>query len=656
MALGVPEFRGALVALGKALDGDVGKLVAVLTAQTPADALALVTDAYPQLVSPYLAAAGDLSATWYEDQAPDVDFVAEPAQLPAIEQLAANGRYALTTKNPSGVLQGAGRRQLFQAHRDTILTNAEREGVGWTREARPGACGSCRMMATRVLTEGFGGAPGLYLSAETAGQSAHTVDAEGHDHCRCIAVPVRPGQPYVVPGYVADWLDDYEAVSRDDDGRLLPVWKIADMMEQAGAQRGNPVDFDAKTPAPDAPTIVDLDAGGPKISSAAEPKPAPASSTRAPDGSPLAIEAAPVRLAIEARKAITAPDPGAVSDWLKSNDANWDALEAFRALDAVPLPADEAVEDVPPAGPQTIGDQLLAALDAAKAAQREPDDRRSATAKQRALRKDHRAVAVRTAQRALDDAIADGTAANPIPSKRAKSRPFAEIEQERREAADVAIAKAIELFEEACASGDDDRITETCDAMEALEQAEQDRRDVTDAQLAKIAEKHERQRQRREAEKVAIQEEIGALIEEMGIDDEDGYRQAEATVVARRTGKSEYDVLVQIRKREFVQTAEVKGNGFEDTLKNTFAHLVEQAYMQAEDATNGVMTNKKNGSKFDPKNLWYCNDATARKVMSEEMAAWFDEHGRITLPVMREMVLSGENFANLTVLNQDYLQ
>ena len=292
MALGVPEFRAALVTLGKALDGDVGKLVAVLAAQTPADALAIVTDAYPQLVTPYLAAAGDLSATWYEDQAPDVDFVAEPAELPAVEQLAANGRYALTTKNPVGVLQGAGRRQLFKTHRETIIENTRREGTAWVREAREGACGFCRMLATRVLTEGFGGAPGLYLSEKTADQSYHTEDAEGHDHCRCVAVPMRRGQSYTVPGYVADWLDDYEAVSRDADGRLLPVWKIADEMERAGAQRGNPVDFDAESPAPDGPTVVDLD-------------------------TPASNEGTKPDIA-----QVTAPDPGAVADWLKSNDEN----------------------------------------------------------------------------------------------------------------------------------------------------------------------------------------------------------------------------------------------------------------------------------------------------------------------------------------------
>lgn len=575
MALGVPEFRRALVKLGDALDSDVVKLVGALATQDTAGALALITDAYPELVTPYLAAAGDLSATWYEDQAPDVDFLAEPAELPSIEQLAANGRYALTTSKPASVLSGAAKRQLFKTHRDTILENAEREGVTWVREARPGACGFCRMLATRVLTEGFGGAPGLYLSEDTANATPHTEDAEGHDHCRCVSVPIRAGQPYRVPAYVSGWLDDYEAVSRDDDGRLLPVWKIADEMEKRGAQRGNPVEPPAGGPATAA--IVALD----------EKRPA-TSSTRAPDGSPLALTAAPVRLAIEARKAITAPAPGDVADWLAANDQNWAALEAFRAL---------------------------------------------------------------------DEAIADGTASQPIApakGKRAKSRPFAEVEAERRAAADVAIDEAVAAFEAACATGDDEQIAATCDAMEALEAAEQERRDRADAQLAKIAEKHERQRQRRDAERLAIQDEIAAVAEANEAESDADYWQAEAEVMARRTGKSTSEVLTSIRKREFVRASSFKGNGFEDTLKNEFAHLVEQAYMQAEDATNGVMIRK--GSKFDSKQLWYCNDATARRHMSEEMAAWFDEHGRLTLPVLREMVLSGENFANLTVMNQDYLQ
>lgn len=642
MALAVPEFRRALVKLGDALDSDVVKLVAALATQDTAGALALVTDAYPELVTPYLAEAGDLSATWYEDQAPDVDYLAEPAELPTVEQLAANGRYALTTSKPASVLAGAGRRQLFKAHRDTILSNAEREGVAWVREARPGACGFCRMLATRVLTEGFGGAPGTYLTEDSANANPHTEDAEGHDHCRCVSVPIRGGHPYTVPAYVAGWLDDYEAVSRDKSGRLLSLWQIAAAMEQRGAMRGEPIE--ATTPSPALAKVVALDTARPK----------PASSTRAPDGSPLALPAAPVRLAIEARKVVQPPAPNAVADWLAANDQNWKALEAFRALDAIELPPAEREPDPGPVEPKTIGDQLLAALHAAQLARDEPDERRSATAKQKQQRKEARRIAVREAQRALDDAIADGTADQPIPTKRGKSRPFAEVEAERRAAADKAIDEAVAAFEAACAGGDDDEITRTCDAMEALEAAEQERRAAAEVQLATIAEKHERQRARRQAEREAIQDEIARVAEENDAQNDEDYWRAEAEVMARRTGKSASDVLVAIRKREFVRQSAFKGAGFEDTLKNEFAHLVEQAYMQAEDATNGYMVRK--GSKFDPKNLWYCNDATARRHMSEEMANWFDERGRITLPVMREMVLSGENFAKLTVMNEDYNQ
>lgn len=643
MALGVPEFRRALVKLGDALDSDVVKLVGAVGRLDVPAAMRLVTDAYPELASPYLALAADLTATWYEEQPASAGaepFEAKPAELPAVEQLAANARWALTQSNPTTALQRSGQRQFFQQHRDTVLLNVEREGVGWAREARPGACGVCRVMATRVLTMGFGGAPGLYRSELTAGANPHAKDAEGHDGCRCVAVPIRGGEPYTVPGYVHDWLDDYEAVSRDKSGRLLSLWQIAAAMEQRGAMRGEPIE--ATTPSPALAKVVALDTARPK----------PASSTRAPDGSPLALPAAPVRLAIEARKVVQPPAPNAVADWLAANDQNWKALEAFRALDAIELPPAEREPDPGPVEPKTIGDQLLAALHAAQLARDEPDERRSATAKQKQQRKEARRIAVREAQRALDDAIADGTADQP--TKRGKSRPFAEVEAERRAAADKAIDEAVAAFEAACAGGDDDEITRTCDAMEALEAAEQERRAAAEVQLAKIAEKHERQRARRQAEREAIQDEIARVAEENDAQNDEDYWLAEAEVMARRTGKSASDVLVAIRKREFVRQSAFKGAGFEDTLKNEFAHLVEQAYMQAEDATNGYMVRK--GSKFDPKNLWYCNDATARRHMSEEMANWFDEHGRITLPVMREMVLSGENFAKLTVMNEDYNQ
>ena len=64
MALGVPEFRRALIRIGDALDGDIGNLVAAVGRLDVPAAMRLVTDAYPELASPYLARAADLTATW----------------------------------------------------------------------------------------------------------------------------------------------------------------------------------------------------------------------------------------------------------------------------------------------------------------------------------------------------------------------------------------------------------------------------------------------------------------------------------------------------------------------------------------------------------------------------------------------------------------
>lgn len=965
MATGAPEFQGALVRIADALAIEAKKVTKALARLDAADARRYVSDAYPEIATPFLATAGDFAATWYEDQptTADAEFIATPADLPDVEQLAANGRWALTQPDPGNALVGSSRRQTFNQARETILNNAEEEpGTKWVRHARAGACGFCRMLATRALTEGHGGAPGLYNTEATASQTPHRKFEVGHDFCRCIVVPLRPGAEYVPPDYLPQWLDDYYEVSRDADGRLLPPHVIAARMEAVGRERQDAGDKMRRRPSEAlGPDVVDLDqsaltsarhlternaaradelvapardvvkrtkdvavradavvsksaavAGIVKtvvdfaeeiagdqypllrvvkrlvddteraLSSAATLTGKAATVTRVAERTirdtagiahgarqlvddtqhlmdevrgiaddakalasagrralddrggegglweranrateeavrihqeatalvdraragvesaqnlvaavgevptklsapirdvrslanhvqdvantaqmagadarvaantirqiaealnqrdrgederqaptrvqserldqpaeleqepldvevvelddaeasdrQLAIERAPAQLAIErapaeivtANDAPAVPNPpaGAIAEWLAAEDEHFAALERIRAADAVaenlerrpaetpdpiaagvPLDVLEPVEA--PAEIRTKGDQLRAALVEAQRLRAEPDTRKTAqgnskaAAAKRSQRQFSRRKAVEDAQAALDAAIADGTADEPIeapkPKRRAGRKP-ADVEAELRAAGDAAIQAAVDAFEAACAGGDDDAIDAAADHMDAVEKAELARREKADEQLAKLAEKNERLRERRqaerEAEQQAIYDEIGELVDEDSSVEE--FHQAEATVIARRTGRDERTVLESIRKREFMRTAEVSGNGFEDTLRAVFRYEVHKAYQLAEAETNGHMVSRKWEGKFDPLNLWYCSDAQARKVMSEEMANWFDANGRITLPVMRQMILDGDsNFARRTVQNQDYLQ
>ncbi|WNM68949.1 minor capsid protein [Mycobacterium Phage TribleTrouble] len=246
----VPQFQGALTRLSSEVGGAVDKLVPRLATLTKREGLQFITDAYPTLIDPFLNAAGELTAQWYAEQTPakvpsvrvrgqnalaPANFMPEPAALPASKQLAASGRWALLERNPSLALKGSATRSVFSQSRKTVLDNAGRENVKWTRYASGNACGFCRMLATRALTYEEHGS--LYHSERSASENPHTFDlARGHDHCKCIAVPVRSGS-YTPPGYVHDWLDDYNAVSRDESGVLLPEWTIARRMEQRADER-----------------------------------------------------------------------------------------------------------------------------------------------------------------------------------------------------------------------------------------------------------------------------------------------------------------------------------------------------------------------------------------------------------------------------------
>ncbi len=297
MPVAVAEFQGVLAELARRLGTSLTQLLAVFDQLEPAEQYAFITDAYPDLLLPYLVAVGEVSAQFYAEQPTTDDpalFVPEPAVLPEAEALAITGRWALTTNDPLASLIAAATKALYDQSRDTVLDNVEREGVKWARYASSTACGFCRMLATRgaVYTSEaaagsvVGRAPSLtagdrraiaagtltaeqaranrstYSSAKAAAKAGRSVgNAEVrrlrgnqqhgekyHRNCRCMAVAVRAGDTYEPPAYVQQWEQDYQAARKQAKAEGLTNERgvpdpaaIAKLMDSAPRARRDPV-------------------------------------------------------------------------------------------------------------------------------------------------------------------------------------------------------------------------------------------------------------------------------------------------------------------------------------------------------------------------------------------------------------------------------
>lgn len=212
MALAVAEFQQLLTGLANQAGVSINQLVSRIGGLNQQELLAFITDAYPDLVTPYLAAAADATATWYDEQpSTNASFTAQPADLIPVDQLAISGRWAMLQADPVTALQGTATRSVFTSSRDTVVTNTERERVRWARHASANACGFCRLLATRGA---------VYHSEASA--------RKGHDHCHCLAVPDRDGK-YEPPSYVARWERDYNQARRDG---ARSIGQIANAMDK----------------------------------------------------------------------------------------------------------------------------------------------------------------------------------------------------------------------------------------------------------------------------------------------------------------------------------------------------------------------------------------------------------------------------------------
>ncbi|MEN4419777.1 hypothetical protein VXD82_02005 [Mycobacteroides chelonae] len=232
MPRAIPEFRQLLTGLADEVGSKIERLGAGVGQLDRRELLAFVSDAYPELITPYISASADITATWYEDQPTKAGaalFYARPAELPSVEQLAASGRWAMGESDPTKALQGTAKRSIFRSSRNTVVVNARAEQVRWVRHARPGACGFCRMLATRSAAVGNSS----YLTEGTARAASKSHIAQGHDFCTCLIIPDRDSA-YELPDYTHQWAADYES-ARNEGARSLA--QIAQAMERIGNER-----------------------------------------------------------------------------------------------------------------------------------------------------------------------------------------------------------------------------------------------------------------------------------------------------------------------------------------------------------------------------------------------------------------------------------
>lgn len=288
----VEEFQNALGELAARSGEATDRLLNRISVLSPAEARAFITDAYPSLLTPFLAASSDLTAQWYAEQpaaprAPGAaEFIPVRPPLAAGEQLAISGRWALTQSDPIVALQGNATRQVMNASRDTVILNAQRENVRWIRQAKLNACGFCKMLATRAAKEWSQyayGSQGVRRKLDRDGnltndytlvvigkrgrtRGKRKLGSEFHDHCRCTAVPVRDGE-YEPPDYVQEWTDQYDAiVAREGTADLLKISNLMDAGRirpdrvRAPLQDGADLFAAAAAAQPPVPPPVDLDA------------------------------------------------------------------------------------------------------------------------------------------------------------------------------------------------------------------------------------------------------------------------------------------------------------------------------------------------------------------------------------------------------------
>lgn len=218
------EYRQLLAEINRMAQYDLVALWRYFSDRSKDEFFAAMRDGMPEVVALYRAMAAETAGLfWEETQGVEFRPVVQAGVLaPNYEQLERNLRwayYGVEAASTLSLVSGIVQKHVVDGARDYAIESMG--GQVWVRDARPGACTFCRLLATRGVTNkdtgratpGFSsedaaavkGGSGRSRSAKS-GKSSRPVGEAFHENCMCI--PVLQSE-YDVPAHVEGWLDDY---------------------------------------------------------------------------------------------------------------------------------------------------------------------------------------------------------------------------------------------------------------------------------------------------------------------------------------------------------------------------------------------------------------------------------------------------------------
>lgn len=213
------EFRQANAALSTLVRAELADLFGTLDLSRPEAARDALLEFVPALTEEYGQSAAGLAAEWYEEQraASGATGAFRATMAPSVPTSAVQSqvRYQagqLWTPTPEAALSAlltSVDKFVKQPGRDTVRTNAKREGVRWARVPKgTKTCAFCLFLASRDA---------VYVSKKAAGDLGKGVGDDFHGHCDCAVVRISKASDYPKDYLPDNYLSMYETAVDETD-------------------------------------------------------------------------------------------------------------------------------------------------------------------------------------------------------------------------------------------------------------------------------------------------------------------------------------------------------------------------------------------------------------------------------------------------------